>query len=673
MYEIRPETIKTFITDRNVKLPRFQRKQTWDDKKNFQLCISLFKEYPIGVSILSVDESKGRTVRWLLDGRQRKNALTMMYDDPENIYNWAKSFIRFKNSDQPSEIEEKFYSKINEYIEADLDEEFESSITSSDDDTSTAVESAEDVDVDFSSNGLEFLLEIIKIIHNKQKRNTGFTKPFDFTKYVKKLPYVDVDSNGTKLSSRRVKTFIDEYRKYCDDEQLDFDHNGSFYKFLTLRCDILDEKKTQSLLTQNWESIKERILIVEKIDSLLSTSKIGVIEVKNLQPSDAQKIFNIINSEGEKLTAVEILSAKPHWNIVVENPSQQEVDATKTLYSRIGTVQTDIVRWDLPATFVSRIGNNFVVKAFTDSKTDFEKELTIGFKILSGVYVNGVKKEDIEALSKVDNLNWSADFETLVSDFKEMLKLISSYEYFKFFKSWNTSMMELTSDAIALNFMAIAYKDWCRKGKPVGDSSAKKFQKNCFILWDRMIFEYVKKLWRGSSDSKIASNISSLSNEPELFEPVHESEWYSLLNDQIFDSSKIEADDITLSLMKPLLYHMYCLKSVSGPDTNYAIEVDHIIPQSLFSESSIDRKDIIQDNILNLGLLPKDENVAKSNKRLILIESKWLKDQVLKYEFIPENRYQDFSNVNNYKELFNLRKSIILNAYGEDRNDFLNN
>lgn len=48
MYEIRPESIKTFITDRNVKLPRFQRKQTWDDKKNFQLCISLFKEYPIG-------------------------------------------------------------------------------------------------------------------------------------------------------------------------------------------------------------------------------------------------------------------------------------------------------------------------------------------------------------------------------------------------------------------------------------------------------------------------------------------------------------------------------------------------------------------------------------------------------------------------------------------------
>ena len=51
MYEIRPETLKTFVEDSNIKLPRFQRKQTWDSKKNFELCISLFKEYPIGVTI----------------------------------------------------------------------------------------------------------------------------------------------------------------------------------------------------------------------------------------------------------------------------------------------------------------------------------------------------------------------------------------------------------------------------------------------------------------------------------------------------------------------------------------------------------------------------------------------------------------------------------------------
>lgn len=212
MYEIRPESIKTFITDRNVKLPRFQRKQTWDEKKNFQLCISLFKEYPIGVCILSVEENKGKTVRWLLDGRQRKNALTMMYDDPENIYNWAKRFIGFKNSDQPSEIEEKFTSKINEYIEADLDDEFETLELDNNEDSSEARDGNDENIISSGTYGLDFLLDIIKIIHNKQKRNTGFTKPFDLTKYVNRLPYIENDVQGVKLSSRKVKTFIDEYR-----------------------------------------------------------------------------------------------------------------------------------------------------------------------------------------------------------------------------------------------------------------------------------------------------------------------------------------------------------------------------------------------------------------------------------------------------------------------------
>ena len=672
MYEIRPESIKTFITDRNVKLPRFQRKQSWDEKKNFQLCISLFKEYPIGVCILSVEENRGKTIRWLLDGRQRKNALVMMYDDPENIYNWAKKFIGFKNSDQPSEIEEKFITKINEYIEADLDEDSEGESAEIGEDVSEARGDTGEDEINANAYGLDLLLDIIKIIHNKQKRNTGFTKPFDFTKYAKKLPYIENDEQGTKLSSRKVKTFIDEYRKFCDDEYINYDDDKSFYKFLDLRCDILDEKKVKTLILEKWNAIIERMLIVEKIEGLLTNSKIGMIEVKNLTPSDSQKIFNIINSEGEKLTAAEILSAKPHWNILIDNPSQGAIDATKELYRRIGTVQTDVVRWDLPATFLKGIGKNIVIKQFTDSKTDFEKELTYGFKLLASIYIGGVKKENIEELSKA-SLNWSSDIENLIYDMQSMFKLISSFDYFKYFKSWNTTMMELTSDTIALNFVTIAYRDWCRKGKPLGDTKAKQFQKNCFILWDRLIFEYINKQWRGSSDQKIANNIIMFANEPDLFTPILEDKWKTVLEDQIFAYSSIENMDISLAMMKPLLYHFYCLMKMQGPDTTYDIEIDHIIPQTLFNESSIQRKDILQNNLLNLGLLPKDENVAKSNKKLILIDSQWLKDQIVKYEFIKEDKFNEYSNVNNYKKMFEERETIFLDAYTTKRNDILNN
>lgn len=674
MYEIRPESIKTFITDRNVRLPRFQRKQTWDPKKNFQLCISLFKEYPIGVCILSVDEGRGKTIRWLLDGRQRKNALQSMYEDPENIYDWGKKFIGFKNSDQPSEIEEKFYQKINEYIEADLDEDFDN-FDGNQVDTTTAVEEDDDGGIIRQETyGLDLLFDIIRIIHNRSVKASGFTKPFDFSKYINKLPYIENKGDGKEqLSSRKVKVFIDRYQDYCLEERRDPEDMISFVEFIKAdRCDIVDEAKAKVLIASKWEAIKERMLIVEKIDNLLSNSKIGMIEVKNLSPSDSQKIFNIINSEGEKLTSVEILSAKPHWNIVVDNPSQATINAVRLLYERIGAQQEGVVRWDLPATFVKRLGDNFILKKLSDSNTDFEKELTIGFKLLAGIYVGGVKKESIEKLGRYSGMNWTTDYDQLVNDIGQMLKLIGGFKYFKYFKSWRTSIMEISSDAIAINFLILAYKDWERKGKPIGDSTAKKFQKNCFILWDKLIFEYLNKQWRGAADQKTANNIEELSHEPEMFECVTESKWHMLLK-QIFEESAIESIDVSVALMKPVLYHMYCMRCISGPGTEYSIEVDHIIPQTLFNESIIQRKSAVQHNILNLGLLPKNENVAKSNKKLRFVEDEWLRQEITRYEFIQVEDFEKYSDINNYEEMFKQRAAFFYEAFSKYRNDMLNN
>ncbi|MEY8254316.1 DUF262 domain-containing protein [Clostridium perfringens] len=674
MYEIRPETVKTFITDRSVKLPRFQRKQTWDEKKNFQLCISLFKEYPIGVCILSAENNK----KWLLDGRQRKNALTLIYEDPENIYNWSKKFIGFKNSDQPLELEEKFWTKIFQYIEYDpdlQDDDYQSKIDE-------GLNEQEEVDYEvnsiessnnLSAKGLSLLLEIIKIIHNKTPKGTGFSRPFDLTKYINRLPYAESINGSLKLSSKKLKTFLDEYRRYCDDEDIKFNISDSFIKFLDYRFDIKEKNKMELEIKKDWEKMYERIVVIEKIDGLLSNSKIGMIEVKDLSPSDYQKIFNIINSEGEKLTAVEILSAKPNWNIPVENPNQMVLESVSNLYKRIGTSVGEVVRWDLPATLLSRLEKNIIIKDLKDSKSDFNKEITLGFKILAGLYQGGVKKEDIEALSKNNTINWSIDIENLIYDLGQVIKLIESFNYFKYLKTWRVSIMELTSDAIALNFLIISYQDWIRKGKPIGsDIKTKQFQKNCFILFDKLIFEYINRLWRGSSDSKIANNIENLKNEHDMFVPIEESKWQSVLN-EIYTKSSIDGNDITLKLMKPILYHFYSLSNVHGPDTNYGIEIDHIIPQSLFAHSTINRKEVIKDNILNLGLLPKDENISKGNKKLVEINEHWLKDQIKKYEFINEDEFTYYSNINNVNSIFEKRKEIFDRAFLNNRNEILNN
>ena len=146
--------------------------------------------------------------------------------------------------------------------------------------------------------------------------------------------------------------------------------------------------------------------------------------------------------------------------------------------------------------------------------------------------------------------------------------------------------MDITSGAIAIDFIVIAYKDWVRKGKPSGDSRAKQFQKNCFILWGKLISKCIFKQWHGAADNKTAVNIAALPNGPGIFRPVPEENWAAVL-DEIFSVSTIDGVDVSVALMKPLLYHCYCLEHIPGPSTHYSLEVDHIIPQTLFAESSI--------------------------------------------------------------------------------------
>ena len=97
MYQIKSETLLSYVTDPKIKLPRFQRKQTWKFKDNFALLISVFKKYPIGVSIINKQEEDGKTVRFLLDGRQRRNALISAFKNPINIYDWTKSVIKVED------------------------------------------------------------------------------------------------------------------------------------------------------------------------------------------------------------------------------------------------------------------------------------------------------------------------------------------------------------------------------------------------------------------------------------------------------------------------------------------------------------------------------------------------------------------------------------------------
>ena len=93
-YTIEPMPLIAFLDEGKLYLPRFQRKATWDKKQNFELAISIFQEYPVGVMVINQE----RKLSWLLDGRQRRHALTVMRENPVELYEWAQSYIGFKKT-----------------------------------------------------------------------------------------------------------------------------------------------------------------------------------------------------------------------------------------------------------------------------------------------------------------------------------------------------------------------------------------------------------------------------------------------------------------------------------------------------------------------------------------------------------------------------------------------
>lgn len=691
MYQIRSESAKTLIEDRNIRLPRFQRKQTWDVKKNFKLSISIFKNYPIGICVINEEKGKHRNTKWLLDGRQRRNALELMLQNPEEIYEWSRAFLKIKNGDQQDEIEEKFWLAIEDHLENDegeeevkdnkqhIDTESESEFEEDEDEFYNDAESEiaagieSTIQVNQEKDDLKFLLKIILVCHNKKRNGTGFSLPFNFTKYISNLEYAEHNSGYIKLNGKKLVSFIRNFKKNCYDEGIEEINKQDFIDYLVARYNLQEKsvKGLDKIVSQNWERIEERIEIVELIENRLRDTLIGIIDLKSATSTDAQNIFKLINSEGTDLTAVEILSAKPSWNAPINYPSYSLEQHVDELYKVMNIKREGVVRWDFPATLLGRLENlNFIFKNLAYSKeTEFKTRVTLGFKLLGAIFESGITKEKISRVSKNKSLNWGEDIEQLVRDLNELGRMISEHSFFKFLLSWNTCLMELTSDTISINFLIMIYKDWVKRGKPLGNNEAKKVQRNSVVLFDKMIYEYVTKQWRGSSDSRLADNIEKF-NASKTFEPVKPERWKALL-EEIFEQNTLHDELISVKLLKPILYYYYCIDENDGPNNReIPIEIDHLIPQSLFESSSLETK-IVQHNLYNLALLPKRENISKGNKKLININDPWLIKMIERYTTIKKDEFPKFSSVQSIDDLKEKRMPLFMDAFETGRNKLI--
>ncbi|MBQ9520627.1 MAG: DUF262 domain-containing protein [Acholeplasmatales bacterium] len=693
--------MSSFVT-KQIDMPRFQRGSKWSPKQKIELAISIFKRYPLGSVIFCTEKENNEiTKNYLIDGRQRYTTIKEIYETPDVIYTWAKSYFSLNNA---PDIDRAFWDKVIEYTNYDKNEK--SDDDSDDSEHSTYQQNGElfDGDQSIEDNNLKTLLALIKCCHESNSYNNGLTKQFDFkayisnvNKYEKRMIAKDSSSAKKKIDCRALKMFLYDYMKECERSNIKYNEKENFLDYIDDTFGFKDDSKRNKCrdeLFGFWEDNQLKVFsFFKKIDSLLDTSKIATITVEDVPANDEQKIFNVINTNGTPLTAAEVLSAKPVWNKPINSSevNPETANNIKKLYKIVleneDGCKDGFVRWDLPASLLMSLDNFnlfFPVKSYIqkyiDKKEDKQaKIITLGFKLISGYCTEKIKKNDLDLLGNHEFIT-ARNIEDFRGRFNRMLLTINEMAYFKTFNSWELSYSTLIGDTPTLFFLLCCYYMFEKLGEPTATSNdlkARLFKKNCFLLMDQTIMEYVNGTWKGSSDSLLEAKLKRFKatfNDTEPIDCVSEAEWNSLIKD-IIDNGKIKTNDISMSLMKPLVAHYYCMKGLNNSITQeFTTEFDHIIPQDRFKDLPKGSKYLVnENNLYNLGLLPKSSNSSKGSKVLTdLLSNEVLRDNVVKYEEIPVENFSEFTKATDLDKLKTLRGEKYTQVFSEKRNEWIN-
>lgn len=676
-YIIEPMSLITFLDETKLRLPRFQRKSTWDKKQNFELAISIFQDYPVGVVIINQEQK----VSWLLDGRQRRNALISMRDNPVELYDWARNYIGFKKTADPQDIRNLYWGKVEEYLQTeDVDQSSENEYepTSYEDNENPADSAAEEDSFDSTKqrHGLQTLLDIILMVHQNKPSGSRWERIFDFRKYFSRLDYAP-QRDGGKISPVRLRRFILDLKKWIDHE---YDDDAlTPENFIDYYLDKFalngEQSKFERDVRNNWDDIFSSIEVISCAEKVFSDVRIGIIRLTNATPLDAQNIFSRINKGGTQLKAEELLSAKPYWNRDVAITDIDLTNRVKDMYSKLDIpFPGSIVRWDLAATLISRIEDgNLVFDSYSCEKQKNEvsmEEISLGFKLLSAVYQGGMSSKHVIDLEKDESIKWDRDIDNLIENFNIIFNILLQDSFFKYLQSWKIPMTRLLGKAIALEFTTILWLDWKEKGMPRYSESGemKALRRDARILFDRLVFEYATKTWRGSGDSKMSNDIK---NWKSRIVPVNDDDWKKFVVDAC--NGSYNGQPTTVKLLRPVLYCYYVITQATPVNqVDVTFDVDHIIPQELFeSNGVIDQT--FKDSLVNLALLPTKDNISKKAKRLNEITDGWLKNQITLYTGIEEDDFQKYSDVTSLPELREQRQKLFANAFYANRKSILAN
>jgi hypothetical protein len=218
-------------------------------------------------------------------------------------------------------------------------------------------------------------------------------------------------------------------------------------------------------------------------------------------------------------------------------------------------------------------------------------------------------------------------------------------------------------------------RDFARKASAGADLL--KYRRNARVELDRLIFEYVTGVWRGSGDSRIASNLKRLASSGPDFAPVPAAEW-KLLVEGIVERGEIRGVSYTAGVDRRVMLLLYYRNMIRGLPrlkpgvmNDVGVHIDHILPQELFSiaDSAQAR---FQHHIVNLSPLPARLNILKRNRTLKEIQDPVMQAELATYVFLQPKDFEIASNVGSVEQLSQLRGEELLKDLTFRRETYIN-
>ena len=293
-YNISQRSVIEFINDSEIKLPRFQRKSTWKPGQGFELIISMAKEYPMGVVVINREQG----ISWLLDGRQRLSALKDFRNDPNRMYEAAKSYLKFNDTTTDDELKEIFWKRVETYLISMSPDtpnnecepvEFEFQDNTPDED-----EYESGIDRERQQEGLKTLLDVIRMAHQRRKidrmssRKYGsWERLFKLDEYLTNLPY-QLKKEGFEINSVQLRKYLLEVGTEANEKRIHL----SPEHFIDKVDEMIKEGKEQKFrdyVSHHWTEMANVIEVIVRSEKIFRNATIGVIMIQNVTPLDILK------------------------------------------------------------------------------------------------------------------------------------------------------------------------------------------------------------------------------------------------------------------------------------------------------------------------------------------------------------------------------------------------